>query len=50
MYILLFYQVYFITNLSEEHSAYVLTLPHTNANIISLMMNACLLKHVEVEK
>lgn len=37
MYILLFYQVYFITNLSEEHSAYVLTLPHTNANIISLL-------------
>lgn len=37
MYLLLFYQIYFLTTLSEEHSAYVLTLPHTNAIIITLL-------------
>jgi hypothetical protein len=37
LYILLFYQVYFITTLSEEHMAYVLILPRSNSIIISLL-------------
>lgn len=37
LYILLFYQVYFLIALLEKHSASVLTLPHTNAIFNSLL-------------